>query len=167
MSTDGRMEKEDAAYLYNGILATKMNEIMLFVAIWMDLETVTLSEIRQKRRSILWHSLYMDSKMKWHKWAYLQNRKRLTENELTVARGEGWGEGQLGCLEWTYADCCFFKWITNKDLCIAHGSLLNVMWQPGQEGSLEENGFISTYDWGPLLFTWNYHNIGNLYPSTK
>ena len=99
MSTDGRMEKEDAAYLYNGILATKMNEIMLFAAIWMDLEIVTLSEVRQKRRSILWHSLYMDSKMKWHKWAYLQNRKRLTENELTVARGEGWGEGQLGCLD--------------------------------------------------------------------
>ena len=53
MSTDGRMEKEDAAYLYNGILATKMNEIMLFAAIWMDLEIVTLSEVRQKRRSIL------------------------------------------------------------------------------------------------------------------
>ena len=29
------------------------NEIMLFAATWMDLETVILSEISQKRRNIL------------------------------------------------------------------------------------------------------------------
>ena len=32
------------------------------------------------------------------------------------------------------------KWITNMDLCAAHGTLLNVMRQPEWEGSLEENG---------------------------
>ena len=26
--------------------------------------------------------------------------------------------------------------------CIAHGTLLSVMWQPGWEGSLRENGYI-------------------------
>ena len=31
----------------------------------------------------------------------------------------------------------YLKQITNKDYCIA---LLNVMWQPGWEGSVEENG---------------------------
>ena len=48
-----RTEKEDAVYLYSGILAIKMNEIMPFAAIWMDLVIVTLSEVRQKRQSII------------------------------------------------------------------------------------------------------------------
>ena len=34
----------------------------------------------------------------------------------------------------------YLKWITNMDLCTAHGTLLNVMWQPEWEGSLGENG---------------------------
>ena len=29
--------------------------------------------------------------------------------------------------------------------CIAHEILLNVMWQPGQEGGLEKNGYIYMY----------------------
>ena len=33
----------------------------------------------------------------------------------------------------------YLKQITNKDVSIAHGTLLNVMWQPGWEGSLGEN----------------------------
>ena len=40
----------------------------------------------------------------------------------------------------------FFKnntWITNKD--ITQGSLLNVVWQPGWEGSLGENGYMCMY----------------------
>ena len=49
--------------------------------------------------------------------------------------------------------------ITNKDLCIAYGTLLNVMWQPGWEEALGENGYMYMYDWAPSLFTWNYHNI--------
>ena len=39
-----------------------------------------------------------------------------------------------------YALLCL-KWITNKDL----GTLLNVMWQPGWEGSLGENGYMCIY----------------------
>ena len=35
------------------------------------------------------------------------------------------------------------------------------MWQPGWEGSLEENGYMYMYGWAPLLSTWNYHNIAN------
>ena len=33
------------------------------------------------------------------------------------------------------------KWITNKDLLCSKVTLLNVTWQPGWEGSLEENGY--------------------------
>ena len=87
-----------------------------------------------------------------------------------------------------------FKWITNKVLrdfpdgsdgkasaynvgdwvqsqgweghCRAQGTLLNIMWQPGWEGSLGENRYM--YGWVLLLATWNYHDIVNqLYPHTK
>ena len=51
--------------------------------------------------------------------------------------------------------------------CIAHGTLLNAFWQPGEEGSLRENGYM--YIWmSPFtvhlklshIFTW-------LYPKAK
>ena len=45
----------------------KKNEIMPFAATWMDLEIVTLSEISQRRRTIIWHPLYVESKKKWYK----------------------------------------------------------------------------------------------------
>ena len=52
------------------------------------------------------------------------------------------------------------KRITNKVLAcaiqdllyVAHGTLLNVMFQLGWE-----NGYIHVYGWVPSLFTWNYH----------
>ena len=44
------MDKEDVVYIYGGILAIKMNEIMPFAAKWMDLEIVILSEISQKEK---------------------------------------------------------------------------------------------------------------------
>ena len=44
----------------------------------------------------------------------------------------------------TYTLLCL-KWITNKDLCIAQGTLLNVIWQPGWEGSLGENEYMYMY----------------------
>ena len=34
----------------------------------------------------------------------------------------------------------YLKWIINKDM--AHGTLLNVIWQPGWEGSLGKNGYM-------------------------
>ena len=43
---------------------------------------------------------------------------------------------------------------------MAHETLLNVMWQPGWDGSLKENEYIYIYGWIPSLFTWSYHNIG-------
>ena len=45
------MDKEDVAHIYNGILATKMNEIELFAKTWIDLETVIQSEVNQKEKN--------------------------------------------------------------------------------------------------------------------
>jgi len=42
----------------------KSNEIIPFAATWMDVESVILSEVSQRRRNIVWHPLYMESKKK-------------------------------------------------------------------------------------------------------
>ena len=55
----------------------------------------------------------------------------------------------------------YLKWIITRTYCIAQGTLLNVTWQPGWEGSFGENGYMYMYGWIPLLSTWNYHNIVN------
>ena len=54
----------------------------------------------------------------------------------------------------------YLKWITNST-CIARGTLLNIMWQPGWEGALVGNGNMYMYGWVPSLLNWNYHNIVN------
>ena len=59
----------------------------------MGLESVMLSELSQteKEENIILYPLYVESKKKWYKWTYLQNRNKLTdlENKLMVARGKG------------------------------------------------------------------------------
>ena len=65
---------------------------MSFAATWMGLEGVVLSELSQteKEKNIILYPLYVESKKKWYKWTYLQNRNKLTdlENKLMVARGK-------------------------------------------------------------------------------
>ena len=59
-------------------------------------------------------------------------------------------------------DTAVFK----MDVCTAQGTPLNVMWQPGWEGSLRVKGYMCTQGWIPLLPTWKYHDIVNwLYAS--
>ena len=54
MSTDRGMDKEDVMHLYNVIFsAIKMNEIMPFVATWMNLEIITLREVSPTDKNIM------------------------------------------------------------------------------------------------------------------
>ena len=97
MFIDGWMDKEDVVHTFFGRLleyssSIKKNEIMSLAATWMDLDTVILSEVRQRKTNIVWYHLYVESK-KWYKWTYLQNRNRITdvENKLMVTKGEKGG----------------------------------------------------------------------------
>ena len=89
-------------YTMEYYLAMKKNEIMSFAATCVDLEIDMLSEVRYRKKIIIWYPLYAESKKKWYKWTYIQNRNRLTdlENEIYMIAGEmDKGKGLLGSLE--------------------------------------------------------------------
>ena len=49
------MDKAVVVHIYNGILLNhKRNEIGSFVEMWMDLETVTQSEVSQRKTNIVY-----------------------------------------------------------------------------------------------------------------
>ena len=50
MSIDRGVDQEDVVHIHNGILAIKRNEIPAFLATWMDLEIIMLSEVSHTMR---------------------------------------------------------------------------------------------------------------------
>ena len=50
MSMDRGVDQEDVVHIHNGILVIKRNEIPAFLAMWMDLEIIMLSEVGQTMR---------------------------------------------------------------------------------------------------------------------
>ena len=78
---------------------------MSFAATWMQLDILILSEVSQKKTNTLQYHVNVESKI-WHKWAYLQNRNRLTDigNRLVVVKVEGEGVGGTGSLGWVDAN---------------------------------------------------------------
>ena len=63
MSIDRAMDKEDVVYKYTMeyYSAIKKDEIMPFVATWMDLEIIILSEVSQREKD-KWYHLYVEYK---------------------------------------------------------------------------------------------------------
>ena len=51
-------------YTHSGVLFSHKKEIMPFEATWMDLEIITLSEVRQRKTNTMIHHLYVESKKK-------------------------------------------------------------------------------------------------------
>ena len=83
------MNKEDVVHIYNGILAIKKNEVMSFVATWMDIEIIMLSEVSQTQ--IPYDIAYMWDLKRMIQMNLLIKQKqahRLRE-EFIVARGKG------------------------------------------------------------------------------
>ena len=58
-----------------------------FIATGMDPRIVILSEVSQRKTSIIWYHLFEESK-KFYKWTHLENRNRFTdiENKLMVTK---------------------------------------------------------------------------------
>ena len=47
------MDKKKCIYIYGLLLNNKMNEIMPFAAIWMDLEMIILNEVSQRKINVV------------------------------------------------------------------------------------------------------------------
>ena len=60
-STEEWIKKMWYMYTMEYYSAIKKNEIPAFLATWMDLETIRLSEVSQKERQILYDSTYLES----------------------------------------------------------------------------------------------------------
>ena len=93
-STEEWIKKMWYIYTMEYYSAIKKNKIMPFVATWMNLEIVILSEVSQiGNTNITWYCLHMESKKKRYKWTCLHNRNRVTnvENKLMVTSGGGRG----------------------------------------------------------------------------
>ena len=96
------MDKEDVVHIFNRILLRhKKKEIKPFVATWMNLETIILSEVSQWKTNIVWYHLYVESK-KGKKWSHLQDRNKLMDFEkLRVTKRDRLKSGRntLGFLD--------------------------------------------------------------------
>ena len=46
------MDKEDVLYIYNEILSSPKEEILLFMRTWMKLKEITLSEVSHRKKKL-------------------------------------------------------------------------------------------------------------------
>ena len=77
--------------------AIKKNKFMPFVAIWMEIETLILSEVCQKEKD-KYRMISLISRIQYRAQMNLSTEKKLMdmENRLVVAKGEGKGVGGTG-----------------------------------------------------------------------
>ena len=64
----------------------------------------------------------------------------LTDLENKLAKWEEWGKGWSGSVGWICTHWIILNGLPKRTSCRTHGTLLNVVWQPGWEWSLGENG---------------------------
>ena len=130
-------------------LAIKKDEIMPAAVTQMDLETVILSEVSQ--REISYDIPYMRNlgRNYTNKLIYKQKQThRLREWIYGYQKGkdsQGVGDQHVHTAK--------FKRDNQQESTAAHGTLINVMQQPGWERSLGENGYIYIYGRVTLLYT--------------
>ena len=110
---------------------------MPLAATWMDLDIMMLSEISQKEKEkYCMTSLLCRIFKKWYKWTYLWNRN-FHRKHLWLPWGESGGEIVMEFWINMYT-MLYLKWITNRVQLYSTGTLHNIMWQPGWEGSWEK-----------------------------
>ena len=156
-STEKWMKKIWCLHTMEHYLDIRKSEIMSFAATrWTSRVSYWRKEVRQRRRDIVWHALYVESEKKWYQWTYKTERD--FENQLMVAGGKNGGRDSYGVWD-GHVHSAIFKTGNQQGPTVQPRGLCSVMWQPGWEGALGENEHTCTYGRVPLLFTWNYHNI--------
>ena len=98
--------------------ATTKNEVMPFAAIWMDPEIVILSEVRRRRKNIVQHPLYVESKRNDTKeLPYKIERDRLRECIYGF-----WEKVIVREFRMDVFTLLNLKWVTIKDLLYSTGN---------------------------------------------
>ena len=101
MSINRGLDKEDM-YMYKGILFSHKKEWNDAICSNMDGPTDYTNEVSQRKASIIWYHLNMESK-KWYKWTYLQNGNRLTDfvnKRMFIKRKDGGEREREGLGTW-------------------------------------------------------------------
>ena len=112
---------------------------MPFAATWMDLDTVILSEVNQRKTSIMIAYMWHLGK-KWYKWT--DKTEIVSQMQKTSCYlGEG-GVGNLGGRDWHIHTHLYIKQITNKDLLRASQVAQVVKNPPANTGDARGVGSI-------------------------
>ena len=98
------MNKEDEVHIYNGILLShKKNEIMRFVATWMDLEVI-IRKWSQTNTNILCYHLYVESKkmIQMNLFTKQKHTHRFWKQTYSyqLPKGKGGGGDKLRVWDW-------------------------------------------------------------------
>ena len=91
---------KDVLHVYNEILLRhKKHEIMPFAAKWMQLEIITLSEVRKRKTNTVYITYMWNPKYGTNEPIYgTETKIRGIENRLWLPRGRRVGEGRSGRL---------------------------------------------------------------------
>ena len=98
VSIDRQMDKEDVVYIYTMEYYSAMNDILLLVTTWTDLECIMLSEISQTEKN-KYHMIYLYVESKNPNKRTNKEQKqthRYRKQTSFCQRGGGQGEGQIG-----------------------------------------------------------------------
>ena len=88
MTINRGMDKENVVQIYSRILLSHRKEWNNVICSWMDLEIVTLSNIRRTKR---YDITYIWNLKRENKWTYLQKKQSYRCREQTSLSGVRWG----------------------------------------------------------------------------
>ena len=90
--TDEWREKMWCIYTVEYYSAMKKKEIMPFAATWMDLEIITLSEVRKRNTNTIWYHLYVESKKDTNELIY-KTDSQIWKTNFWLPKGKVGGAG--------------------------------------------------------------------------
>ena len=83
------MDQEDTVRIYNGILLShKKTEILPFAATWVGLETIILSEVRQRKTNIIMISHMWNLKNNTNEPIYKTDTNSDIESKFMATKGK-------------------------------------------------------------------------------